>query len=97
MSDQRVKVTTQKDEWEDFTGSLIVIGLIFIACVGVGAALFKFVIGLPTVGATVGAVGAVVLVIRTEWMREAVMEAVFIVGFLVAIVVGIGLLVWAFN
>lgn len=96
MREERTKVTTDKDEWEAFQGSLLIIATMVLILVGGFAAIFKL-FGLPEVGAAIGAVASGITCFKVDWMRETIHAALFVASVFAAVILGFVLLGWAFS
>ena len=97
MDKEPIRVRTRDDEWDDFTGGLIVVGLILAACVGISAGMLKILGFSPEIGIPAGSILWIGLIIKYNWMREVILEAIYFVSFIGAIFATLGLLIWAFN
>ena len=97
MSEKPVRVTTREDEWDDFIGGIAVLGLILLGCIGVSAGILKVLSLRPEFGIPVGMAAWVALILKFKWMREIAIEALRIIVFFGAILLGLTLLVWAFK
>ncbi len=96
MSDNRVKVTTERDEWDNFQGSLFLIGIVFLIFIGVFSAFFKL-FGIPEFGAVVGCIVGSIVCLKVDWMRETILEAAFIAATIGIAALALVLAVWAFK
>lgn len=97
MNENPIKVTTRQDESNDLTGGLIIVGLILLGCISVAAGIFKLVSLDPNFGIPAGTAFWLFLVVKYEWMRNVVIQAVFIFALMLAVMACLGFFLWAFN